>query len=188
MVLVCTRLNRLIISTLICADLLPPTGMFFETERSVLMILGVRTSVSRRGALPNVPAGAAVIAAGLIQVAVGWSADARRSAKLPEVSNPTPVRFGRFAPAKSVLSLCARPIGKPLCKLMIADAVQPPPRSSPHWVLGTKWRPLPNGRFQIGAKMTRCVTSSTPMPYSDNGSKHAEANGLPPEHAGIEAM
>jgi hypothetical protein len=45
--------------------------MFFENDTSVFLIGGVRTSVRRRGALPKVPAGAAEIAAGLIQVAVG---------------------------------------------------------------------------------------------------------------------
>ncbi len=45
--------------------------MFFENDRSVFLIGGVRTSVISRGALPKVPAGAVVIAAGLIQVAVG---------------------------------------------------------------------------------------------------------------------
>ena len=70
MLLVWTRLNRLITSNLSCADLPPPNPKFFETERSVLMIRGVRTSVSRRGAVPNVWAGASATAAAFSHVAV----------------------------------------------------------------------------------------------------------------------
>src|SRR6266511_1487283 len=51
--LVCTRLKRLNTSSFTCASLPPPTGTFFDTETSVLMVLGVRTSVTTRGALPR---------------------------------------------------------------------------------------------------------------------------------------
>jgi len=52
MLLVCTRLNRLMTSTLICADLPPLRPMFFVNETSVFWTGGVRTSVMRRGPLP----------------------------------------------------------------------------------------------------------------------------------------
>src|SRR4026207_1464051 len=78
-----TRLNRLTISNLICADLPPLKPMVLLNERSVLLIGGVRTSVMTRGALPNVPAAATEMAEGLSQVAAGWSADASRSSKSP---------------------------------------------------------------------------------------------------------
>ena len=71
MVFVCTRLKRLTISTFTCAVLPPLNPKFFVNDTSVFLIGGVRTSVIRRGPLPYVPAGADVIAAGLIQVAVG---------------------------------------------------------------------------------------------------------------------
>src|SRR6186713_1044384 len=161
MLLVCTRLNRLITSTLICADFPPLKPMFLDNDTSVFLIGGVRTSVRRRGALPKVPAGATLTAAGLIQVAVGWSADANRSAKSPGVSKPTPVRFGRFAPPNNVLSVWVKPIGKPLCRLMTAEAVQPPASAFASPLVAQR-RSLPNGSCQIGAMITRCGTSSTP--------------------------
>ena len=67
----CTRLNRLITSILIwnCFPFERPT--FLDTDRSVSVWIGVRTSVSTRGALPHVPAGAAVNAAGFSQAAEG---------------------------------------------------------------------------------------------------------------------
>ena len=52
MLLVCTRLNRLMTSNFNCAALPPPSPKFFETERSVLMIRGVRTSVSSADRYP----------------------------------------------------------------------------------------------------------------------------------------
>src|SRR5579864_1394915 len=92
----CGRLNRLITSILIWACLLPPRLMLFEAEMSVLMIGGVRTSVSNRGALPHVPAGARLNAAGLIQVALEFAPAARRSDRLPVVASLTPgTIFGR---------------------------------------------------------------------------------------------
>src|SRR5438132_10683768 len=102
--------------------------MFFATDRSVLMIRGVRTSVTRRGALPNVPAGAALNALSLSHWAVGWSAEPSRSAKSPGVRESTPVTFGRRPfPSRLVLELlCETPIGNPLWKLNTADATHPP--------------------------------------------------------------
>src|SRR5258706_5665501 len=92
----CGRLKTLTTSIFTCACLPPLRPMFFATDKSVLMIRGVRTSVSMRGALPHVPAGARPNAAGLSHAAVGWSADPSRSANSPGVSMDTPVRFGRM--------------------------------------------------------------------------------------------
>src|SRR6266849_226518 len=124
----CGRLNRLTTSIFTWACLLPPSPTFFDTERSVLIIRGVRTSVSVRGALPKVPAGAALNDRGLSHAAVEWAADASRSATLPDVNISAPVRFGRSPlPNKLVPELLwETPIGKPLWKLNTAAAIQPP--------------------------------------------------------------
>ena len=57
-----------------------------------------------------------VNAAVLIQVAVGWSAEARRSSKLPGVLRSTPeTMLGRCEPPnRPVLSACTTAIGNPL--------------------------------------------------------------------------
>ncbi len=86
MLFVITRFSMLTISSRICAKRAPPSGMFLDSEKSTFCWVGVRTSVMVRGALPYVNAAAVVKAAGFSHVAAGWSADARRSARLPEVS------------------------------------------------------------------------------------------------------
>src|SRR3954468_24998528 len=181
--LVWTRLNRLITSNLSCADLAPPMLKFFDTDTSVLINRGVRTSVVRRGAVPQVPAAASDTAAGLTQVTVGWSAEARRDARSPDVARSTPgTRFGRCAlPSSPRLSLCARPIGNPLCTLITAAAVQP---AASRFVM-----PLllaGDGNCHTGEMITRCGTSRTPIWYSASGLKQAAL--LVVVHAGIPAM
>ncbi len=70
MLLVVTRLRRLMTSTRTCAKRVPPSLMFLETDRSTLRCGGVRTSVMVRGALPYVNAAAVVNAAGFSHAAV----------------------------------------------------------------------------------------------------------------------
>src|ERR1019366_5205261 len=115
-----------------------------------------------------------VNAAGLIQVAVGWSAEARRSSKLPLVARSTPETiFGRAPtpPPRTLFGLLSPTFnGKPDCRLIRADAVQPPMIQSATLLLLAYFRPLPNGSSKIGAMITRCGTSRMPLPYSDRGS------------------
>src|SRR4029450_750162 len=80
-----TRLNRFSSSTFNCATLVPPRRKFLMNTASVLYCGAVRALVIARGALPKGKAGAALTASLLPHVAVGWSAEASRSAKLPDV-------------------------------------------------------------------------------------------------------
>src|SRR2546427_12916337 len=84
-----TRLNRFSISILTCALLLPKRRFLMNTA-STLYCGGVRTSVIVRGALPQVNAGAAVNAGGLLQVGVGGSAGAGAGSELPGVPRSAP--------------------------------------------------------------------------------------------------
>src|SRR5439155_18580056 len=110
-----TRLSRFSSSIFNCA-LFVPNRMFLMNTPSTLYCGGVRTSVMVRGALPYVKAAGAENAAGLIHVAVGWSAEARRFSKLPDVARlPPDVRFGRCMPENvPVLSVNCTLRGKPL--------------------------------------------------------------------------
>src|SRR5207249_12016116 len=74
-----TRLNRFSISTFTIAVLLSPTLKIFIKDASTFFCVGERSAVIVRGAVPKVNGGAEVKPAGLIQVAVRWSAEASRS-------------------------------------------------------------------------------------------------------------
>ena len=133
---------------------------------------GPRTSVIARGASPKVPVGARLNAAGLSQVADGWSAEASRSAKLPAVASSAPVKLGRlaFAPPSRESAGCCTLIGNPLCSVIAAAMVQPADQQIRGVGLFAQRLPAPKGNSTIGARSTRCGTSSMLTPYSANGS------------------
>src|ERR671923_2344503 len=109
-----------------------------------------------RGALPYWPVPGLANALALNQRASGWSADAARSASLPEVFG-SPTRLGRCRPPKRPRFVSDEPAlitafkGPPLTSSTIADAFQPPARVYPRLF---SFDGL--GRFTIGARIIRC--------------------------------
>ena len=90
-----TRLNKFSISIFTNAVLPSPSLKVFINDASTFFCVGDRTAVIVRGAVPKVFADARVNPVALIQVFVGWSADANRSSYSPVVARVCPERFGR---------------------------------------------------------------------------------------------
>ena len=93
----------------------------------------------------------------------------------PVARSTPPTRFGRFAVVvpptlRRESAACCTFSGKPLCRLMTDDTVQPPISRSASLLLFAQRRPVPKGSSTIGARITRCGTSSTLLPYSAAGS------------------
>ncbi len=140
-----------------------PSRTVFEIATSVVRCPGPRHSGLTRGTLPNVNAGAASNAAGLIHP------DTPRSSWLPVVITGTPgTRFGRCPlPSRPELLLaCPILIGNPVwyrpatvtCHPPSTDPATPPPLSHR--------RPSPNGSWNVALKFSRCLMSSSDGPYS----------------------
>src|SRR5436309_13782569 len=109
-----------------------------------------------RGALPYCAAPGFANALALNHRASRWSADAARSASLPEVFG-SPTRLGRCRPPKRPRLVSDEPAlitafnGPPLTSSTIADAFQPPAR-----VYARLFSFDGLGRFTIVASILRC--------------------------------
>ena len=163
-------------SNLICATFDPPNETFFMTTASTLYCPGVRRSVIVRGALPNVPAGSQR-ERGRIDPGGGRMVGRRqavlvaaRGREIGAAHEVRPVRRRRAADAEARIRGLLHVQRK--AALQVDDRRHRPAADEQvgEPLLFAQRRPVPKGSSTIGARITRCGTSSTLLPYSAAGS------------------